>query len=188
MGVFSRTEKKETKECEEVGCSGEECKDSDSPGDLAQQFYEWQFSWLASPSIALSCRKRASPEWKQTWLVSMRFIFCQSLTAGTTAPADFVWLFPSSSLTCDHFGCISAPPVLDLHRRLWEFIAKMKAFSNLFVWKRSEKTLSGLMQHPCNALSCFLIAYPLTTAKHLYFLKFPGLQSRSLQQIITRKT
>lgn len=77
-------------------------------------------------------------------------------------------------------------PSSNLHRRLWEFLAQKKAFSNLFVWKRSEKSLSGVMQHPCNALSCFLIAYPLSTA--LLFFIFPGLQSRSLQQIITLKT
>lgn len=43
----------ETKECEEVGCQGEEREDSDSPGALAQQFYEWPFSGLLSFSISL---------------------------------------------------------------------------------------------------------------------------------------
>lgn len=60
---------------------------------------KWMAILLASISFHLSLFhvakvQTSGSQWKQTWLVSMYFILCQSLTAGATIHAAFVWLLP----------------------------------------------------------------------------------------------
>lgn len=164
----------ETKECEEVGCQGEECEDSDSPGALAQTIL-WM-AVLRAPiflNLSLSCRKSAN--------------FSPAMKTDVIGLHAFHFLPVSESRNnCSGGFCLAVPFIVTDLWPLWMHLCaarrpictavcenslhKKKAFSNLFVWKRSEKSLSGVMQHPCNALSCFLIAYPLSTALLFFYI------------------
>lgn len=180
----------------------DEWRDTDSRGEEAQQFCEWELLERLPP---LSCRKSANSTLTMKtgfppWLVLRHFILLQWLTASRAIVMDSV----SVSSTCDRFGRIC---IVRYQRTVPSVRMDRKCI--LYLSQNRAKKVSGVMQRPCKApcvsvafillthaliLSIFLIVFLLTTVKgpilhqfsKMYF--YPWLEWRSLAQIIIPKT